>query len=96
MPPQLVHVELAKGLEPSTTCFKAECIRNPFMRPAGGWKHVGDVEIAVAEYVDWYNHRRLHGEIGHVPPVEYEQTYWVDQTPSHYPDSAVLAEAGTR
>ena len=23
MPPQLVHVELAKGLEPSTTCFPA-------------------------------------------------------------------------
>jgi transposase InsO family protein len=82
--------------EALNSLFKAECIRNPFMRPAGGWKHVGDVEIAVAEYVDWYNHRRLHGEIGHVPPVEYEQTYWVDQTPSHYPDSAVLAEAGTR
>jgi transposase InsO family protein len=31
-----------------------------------------DLEIAVAEYIDWFNHRRLHGEIGLVPPVEYE------------------------
>ena len=34
-----------------------------------------DVEIAVAEYVDWFNHRRLHGEIGQVPPAEYEATH---------------------
>jgi hypothetical protein len=28
--------------------------------------------IAVAEYIDWFNHRRLHGEIGLVPPAEFE------------------------
>jgi len=55
--------------------FKAECIRNPVMRPNGGWKSATDVEIAVAEYIDWYNHRRLHGEIGYVPPAEYEQAH---------------------
>lgn len=82
--------------EALNSLFKAECIRNPFMRPAGGWKHIGDVEIAVAEYVDWYNHRRLHGELSHVPPVEYEHAYWDDQPHGHYPENAVLAEAGTR
>ena len=25
---------------------------------------MSDVEIAVAEYINWFNHRRLHGEIG--------------------------------
>ena len=25
---------------------------------------------------DWYNERRLHGELGHVPPAEHEATYW--------------------
>ncbi|MDV3354466.1 IS3 family transposase [Dietzia sp. IN118] len=30
------------------------------------------MEIAVAEYIDWFNHRRIHGEIGYVPPAEYE------------------------
>ncbi|MGW9271965.1 IS3 family transposase [Embleya sp. NPDC055612] len=30
------------------------------------------VEPATAEWIDWYNHTRLQGEIGHVPPAEYE------------------------
>jgi putative transposase len=42
--------------EALNSLFKAECIRNPAMRPKGGWKSVSDVEIAVAEYVDWFNH----------------------------------------
>jgi putative transposase len=37
---------------------------------------IDDVEIAVAEYIDWFNHRRLHGEIGMVPVVEYEEQYY--------------------
>ncbi|MEP7739573.1 hypothetical protein ABKW28_18160 [Nocardioides sp. 31GB23] len=39
--------------EALNSLFKAECIRNPVMRPKGGWKSVSDVEIAVAEYTDW-------------------------------------------
>src|SRR5664279_5756299 len=38
----------------------------------GPWRSIDDLEIAVAEYIDWFNHRRLHGEIGLVPPVEFE------------------------
>ena len=62
--------------EALNSLFKAECIRNPVMRPNGGWKSVTDVEIAVAEYIDWYNHRRLHGELGLVPPAEFEANHW--------------------
>jgi putative transposase len=29
-----------------------------------------------ARWVDWYNHRRLHGGIGGVPPAEHEELYW--------------------
>jgi putative transposase len=29
-----------------------------------------DVEHATLEYVDWFNHQRLHGELGMVPPAE--------------------------
>lgn len=82
--------------EAFNSLFKAECIRNPAMRPKGGWKSVGDAEIAVAEYVDWFNHRRLHGEIGHVPPAEYEATYWATNTPQDYAEKPALTEAGTR
>ena len=45
--------------EALNSLFNAECIRNPAMRPKGGWKSVIDVELAVAEYVGWFNHRRL-------------------------------------
>lgn len=82
--------------EALNSLFKAECIRNPVMRPRGGWKSVGDVEIAVAEYVDWFNHRRLHGELAHVPPAEYEQEFWANQQPNHYPETRVLTEAGAK
>ncbi|WP_139317649.1 integrase core domain-containing protein, partial [Pseudonocardia sp. Ae150A_Ps1] len=53
--------------EAFNSLFKAELIRNK-----GPWAGISDLELAVAEYVDWYNHRRLHGELGFVPPVEYE------------------------
>ena len=47
--------------------FKAELVRNK-----GPWTGIDDLEIAVVEYIDWFNQRRLHGELGHVPPAEYE------------------------
>ncbi|MCX2756738.1 MULTISPECIES: integrase core domain-containing protein [Gordonia] len=81
--------------EAFNSLFKAECIRNPVMRPRGGWAGVGEVEIAVAEYVEWFNHRRLHGEIGHVPPVEYESAYWSTHTVTSYRENPVPANAGT-
>ena len=53
--------------EAFNSLFKAELVRN-----LGPWRSIDDLEIAVAEYIDWFNFRRLHGEIGLVPPVEYE------------------------
>lgn len=61
--------------EALNSLFKAELIRNK-----GPWKGIDDLEIAVAEYIDWYNHRRLHGELGLVPPSEYEALH---QSTSH-------------
>src|SRR5665811_2616711 len=54
-----------------SSLFKAELVRNK-----GPWKNIDDLEIAVAEYIDWFNHRRLHGEIGLIPPTEHEDTYY--------------------
>jgi len=80
--------------EALNSLFKAECIRNPVMRPTGGWKSIADVEIAVAEYADWYNHRRLHGEIGLVPPAEFEANYWATQPNQHYRENPAPAKVG--
>jgi putative transposase len=82
--------------EALNSLFKAECIRNPVMRPKGGWKNITDVEIAVAEYVDWFNHRRLHGEIRLVPPAEYETNHWASQRAQHYRENPVLTEVGSK
>jgi putative transposase len=29
--------------------------------------------MATLEWVDWYNHRRLHTASGNIPPADYEQ-----------------------
>ena len=39
------------------------------------WRSIDDVEIATLEYVDWFNYRRLHGEIGMIPPAELEAAH---------------------
>ncbi|SDN34434.1 Integrase core domain-containing protein, partial [Lentzea albidocapillata subsp. violacea] len=53
--------------EAFNSLYKAELVRN-----RGPWRGLDDIEIATVEYIDWYNNRRLHGELGHVPPAEYE------------------------
>ena len=50
--------------------IKAELIHR-----AGPWRSIEALEFAMFEYLDWWNHRRLHGEIGMIPPVEKETAY---------------------
>ena len=71
--------------EAFNSLFKAELVRN-----RGPWKNIDDLEIATAEYIDWFNHRRLHGEIGMIPPVELEDTYYHNH-PAPAPADAALA-----
>jgi putative transposase len=51
--------------------FKTERIK-----PRRPWKTLSEVEPATAEWVDSYCHRRLHGGIGQIPPVEHETNYY--------------------
>lgn len=41
----------------------------------GPCRTVDQVELATAEWVDWWNHRRLHEACGHLPPAEREAAY---------------------
>lgn len=54
--------------------FKAEVIHQ-----RGPWRSIEAVELATLEWVSWYNNTRLHGEIGHVPPAEFEESYYSNQ-----------------
>jgi len=60
--------------------FKTEVIsrNSPFRaHPA---KTVDDIEYATMEWVDWYNHRRLHSLLGYIPPEELEAAYYAQPT----------------
>lgn len=46
------------------------------IEPRGPWKNLSGVELATAEYVDWYNAQRIHTAIGDVPPDEFEAAYY--------------------
>jgi putative transposase len=45
----------------------------------GPWRTVEDVELATLAWVHWWNNRRLHSAIGHVPPAEHEAAYYRQQ-----------------
>jgi putative transposase len=54
----------------------------------GPWRTIEQLEYALLEYLDWWNHRRLHGGIGIRTPAETETDY--------YAQPASLTEAGTQ
>ena len=56
--------------------YKAELIRKD-----GPWSGLDDVEFATLDYVDFFNQRRLHGQIGMVPPVEFELAHFARSVP---------------
>jgi putative transposase len=49
--------------------------KTELVRRRGPWRHLDDLELATLEWVDWYNHRRLHSGCDHRPPAEYEATF---------------------
>jgi len=51
--------------------FKAELIHRN-----GPWKTRAQTEIAIYEWISWYNNARIHTSIDDVPPIEYEHRYY--------------------
>jgi putative transposase len=39
------------------------------------WRTVDEVELATAEWVHFWNTRRLHGACDDIPPAEFEAAY---------------------
>lgn len=63
-------------MESTIGVYKTELIK-----PRGPWRTLAEVELATAEWVDWYNAKRLHSAIGHVPPDEHESVYYAQHRP---------------
>jgi putative transposase len=36
------------------------------------WRTRSQLELAVVEYISWFNHDRLHQALGDIPPIEFE------------------------
>ncbi len=51
--------------------YKAELIHR-----RGPWKTKESVELATLQWVHWFNHIRLLGSIGYIPPAEAEENYY--------------------
>jgi putative transposase len=50
--------------------YKTELIRR-----RKRWHSLEELELATAEWVSWWNERRLHSACGDVPPAEFEEAY---------------------
>jgi putative transposase len=57
--------------------------KTELIKPRKPWRTIEQVELATAEWVDWFNHHRLYGHCGDVPPVELETAYY-----AHHPRPA--------
>lgn len=63
-------------MESTIGLYKTELIK-----PRGPWRALAEVELATAEWVDWYNTTRLHSAIGHIPPDDHESMYYAQHQP---------------
>lgn len=50
--------------------YKAEVIHRQV------WKTREAVELATLEWVSWFNHQRLLGPLGYLPPAQFEDNYY--------------------
>jgi putative transposase len=60
--------------------YKRECVRHD-----GPFRTVDELELATLSWLDWFNVDRLHGQIGHLPPIEFEQRYYRQNTTEQEP-----------
>ena len=90
--PDNLAADAGAGIEPSVgskgdsyDCDYSSAVRSiglfktEVIRCRGAWRHVEDVKFATLERVWWLNCHRLLEPIGYVPPVEYEEAFYLRQ-----------------
>lgn len=63
--------------------------KTDLIKPGKAWHGLFDVELATADWGDWFNNQRLHIAIGNIPPHEGETSYYAQ----HQPQSAAGVNA---
>ena len=58
--------------EAVNSLYKKELINHE-----GPWQDAGQVTVATAEWVAWYNEDRLHSACRNIPPAEYENAWLI-------------------
>jgi putative transposase len=58
--------------------------KTELIKPRRPWRTLDTVELATAEWVDWFNHRRLYEYCGDIPPAEMEAAHYA-QTRAQQP-----------
>jgi putative transposase len=53
--------------------------KTELIKPRGPWRTLDLVEYATAEWVDWFNFRRLYEHCGDIPPAQAEDHYYAQQ-----------------
>lgn len=53
--------------------------KTELIKPRRPWRTLDAVEYATAEWVDWFNHRRLYEYCGDIPPADLEAAYYAEQ-----------------
>jgi transposase InsO family protein len=93
----LVH-HSDRGVQYRAVRYTQRLAQGELIRNRGPWRGIDDVEIATVEYIDWDNNRRLHGELGHLPPAEHEAPHAMTHTRSpqpRKPDNRLSIKPGT-
>jgi putative transposase len=49
----------------------------------GPWRNTDHVELETLAYIEWFNHKRLHTEIGNIPPAEHEHNWYHQHQPEN-------------
>jgi putative transposase len=79
--------ELARSLGSTGDCYDnalAESFVDSFKTELISdrvWRTHEQAELAIIEWVGWFNHVRLHSSLGDIPPIEHEHNYAAAHAP---------------
>ena len=66
-----------RGVNAVAEAFNA-LYKTELTKRRGPWRNAEHLETETMAYIQWFNHKRLHSEIGDIPPTEHEANYYAN------------------